>query len=203
MCPFFSPFVFLLLICGPIFLVCSAASWSAKFNPEALNNKFHMGFTESVQLTLEHLNYTQLIDNKAEIYVKSNDNKLATVYKQIDVKEISQSGNYDGTFDVHAEFMGTTHVFVEIQNKIDGTSEKSDTILPLIIIRQETVLNHIFTGSVATLVSILYINFGAALDLSVLKGILKRPIGPAIGFFGQFVVMPVVSQIIKFFFRSE
>lgn len=196
MCPFLSPFVFLLLICGPIFLLCSAANWSAKFTPDALNDKFHMGRSEFVDLKLEHLNYTQLIANKAEIYVKSNDVKLAYVDKQIDVQEISpQTGTYDGSFEVHAEFMGTTHIFVEIQNKIDGTAEKSSTILPLIIIREETVLNHIFTGSVATLVSILYINFGAALDLSVLKGIIKRPIGPAIGFFGQFIVMPVVSLI--------
>lgn len=194
MCPFLSPFVFLLLICGPIFLLCSAATWTAKFNPDKLDTKFHMGRSEFFDLKLENLNYLQLAESKAEIYVKSNDVKLAYVDKQIHLNEISpQTGNWNGSFEVHAEFMGTTHVFVEIQNKINGTSEKSDKILPLIIIREETVLNHIFTGSVATLVSTLYINFGAALDISVLKGIIKKPIGPAIGFFGQFIIMPVVS----------
>lgn len=195
MCPFFSPFVFLLLICGPIFQLCSAANWSAHFSPDKIVTKFHMGTSESVNLTIANLNYTQLIDSKAEIHVKSEDNHLASVDKQIRIEEISPSGRWDGQFEVHAEFIGTTNVLVEIQHKLSGTSEKSDTVLPLIIIREDTALNHIFTGSVATLVSILYINFGAALNWSALKGILKKPIGPAIGFFGQFLIMPVVSNI--------
>jgi sodium/bile acid cotransporter 3/5 len=43
----------------------------------------------------------------------------------------------------------------------------------------------IFGYSVAVLISLAYINMGCALDLEVLKNVIKRPIGPAIGFVSQ------------------
>lgn len=50
-----------------------------------------------------------------------------------------------------------------------------------------------FAGSVAILVSLIYVNFGAALDLKKLKEIIRRPIGPCIGLCGQFLAMPLLS----------
>jgi sodium/bile acid cotransporter 3/5 len=61
------------------------------------------------------------------------------------------------------------------------------------VIREKRVIDTVFTSSVATLVSIIYINFGCAFNWGELHKTLKRPIGPAIGFFGQFVVMPLLS----------
>lgn len=61
------------------------------------------------------------------------------------------------------------------------------------VIRKKRVIDTIFTSSVATLVSILYINFGCALKWGELFRNLKRPIGPGIGFVAQFVFMPLVS----------
>lgn len=66
------------------------------------------------------------------------------------------------------------------------------------MVRKKRVIDTVFTASVAMLVSILYINFGCAIDWSQFRNILKRPVGPAIGFFGQFVVMPVVRKHIFF-----
>lgn len=65
--------------------------------------------------------------------------------------------------------------------------------LPVTVIREERVIDKVFTASVAILVSILYINFGAALDLPTLKAIMVRPIGPIIGFLAQFLFMPLLS----------
>lgn len=59
--------------------------------------------------------------------------------------------------------------------------------------REERTIDTIFTISVAILVSILYINFGCAMDWNVCRDTLKRPIGPAIGFFCQFLIMPLVN----------
>lgn len=60
--------------------------------------------------------------------------------------------------------------------------------------REERTIDTIFTISVAILVSILYINFGCAMDWNVCRDTLKRPIGPAIGFFCQFLIMPLVNR---------
>jgi sodium/bile acid cotransporter 3/5 len=38
---------------------------------------------------------------------------------------------------------------------------------------------------VAALISLAYVNMGCALDLEVLKSVVRRPIGPAIGFVSQ------------------
>ena len=61
------------------------------------------------------------------------------------------------------------------------------------MIYYETV-NEIFTQTIAVIVAISYINMGATIDLSVIKQIAKRPIGPLIGILCQYVVMPLVSQ---------
>lgn len=43
------------------------------------------------------------------------------------------------------------------------------------------------------LVSVLFINFGAALDIDTVKGIFKKPIGPIICFSCQYIFMPLCS----------
>ena len=37
------------------------------------------------------------------------------------------------------------------------------------------------------------VNLGSQLDLEIIKEVLKKPIGPAVGFASQFIVMPMVS----------
>lgn len=88
--------------------------------------------------------------------------------------------------------------------------------MDITVIRKERVIDTVFTASVATLVytyflfliyelyflllfslffkvSIIYINFGCALNWATVKATLKKPIAPAIGFVGQFLFMPVVK----------
>ena len=78
-------------------------------------------------------------------------------------------------------------------------SEEGNDRLSVIVTRNKDVIDHIFIGSVALLVSILYINFGAALDLDIVKNILVRPIGLIIGFIGQFILMPLISYTLGHF----
>merc|ERR1719150_1621647 len=41
---------------------------------------------------------------------------------------------------------------------------------------------------------------GCALDLKVIKEVLKKPIGPAIGFVSQFIFMPLCSFLLGYIF---
>lgn len=68
--------------------------------------------------------------------------------------------------------------------------------LDIIIIRKPRVIDTIFTVSVVVLVSLVSINFGCTMDWSKPKEILKRPVGPVAGFCGQFIFMPLVSNMI-------
>lgn len=83
-----------------------------------------------------------------------------------------------------------TSVKFIVDNKGNRTELSS---MDVTVIREDRVIDKVFTASVATLVSILYINFGCAVDWTSFRSILKKPIGPCIGFFTQFGVMPTVS----------
>ena len=61
------------------------------------------------------------------------------------------------------------------------------------VVRSNRRLDKIFAYSVATLVSLTYVNMGCTLDLAVIRQSLLRPVGPAIGVITQYAVMPLVS----------
>lgn len=189
MCPLFSQYVLVVLFVGPIFLLCSG--FTATFEPSPLTIQMHK--SEMVNLTLDGLP-----DLPSGSYVRIGcwDEKVAETSKQIQPSEIN-AGRWVGSFEVHGVFLGSTSAFAElIRPNVD--SEIASNQLSLTVIRESRAIDHAFTGSVIVLVALLYINFGAALDLSKLKGIIKKPIGPAIGFCGQFLVMPLVSYWYSF-----
>lgn len=185
MCPLFSPYVLLVLFVGPIFLLCSA--FTATFEPTSLT--VHMKQTETANVTISGLPTT--LSTGSYVQITSNDHQLADVHKEIQPNEIT-NGRWSGSFDVTGVFLGQPSVFVELIQP-NTMPERAAEFLPLTIIRQDRAIDHAFTGSVIVLVALLYVNFGAALDVTKLKGIIKKPVGPVIGFCGQFIVMPLVS----------
>lgn len=66
--------------------------------------------------------------------------------------------------------------------------------LSVSVIRPPSVLVDVVTGVMAALVAFNYINMGVQLDLHCIGKVLKKPIGPVIGFVCQFLFMPVVSK---------
>lgn len=77
------------------------------------------------------------------------------------------------------------------------SGEKESRVSPplkVTVARKKRVIDQVFLTSVIILVSIIFINFGCALDWEFLRQSLKRPIGPGIGMFSQFIIMPLVSQ---------
>lgn len=72
-------------------------------------------------------------------------------------------------------------------------SEKSTEQLEVVILRPRRLIDTLFIASIITLVSILYINFGAAINLSTMSEIIKKPVGPLICGCCQFIFMPLIS----------
>lgn len=68
-------------------------------------------------------------------------------------------------------------------------------MLPVTVKREPATLDRIFTSSVIILVSIIFINFGCALDLASLKQAIMRPVGPVIGLVSHFVFLPLVIHV--------
>lgn len=167
----------------------TSSTWKATFTPT--NTTITMNEAEIIHLKLEGLN--DELNNDFEIQILSEDSGLARVNRTILGNEIDSSGDWEGNFTIEGVFLGNTNVYVQKKNSLNQTNVFENK-LPVTITREVRAIDHIFTGSIIVLVSILYINFGAALDLTKLKGILKKPIGPAIGFVGQFLFMPLVSH---------
>lgn len=162
-----------------------AVKWITEFQPQSLS--IHMNEWKTVNVTISNLSKADL--KGATIHIVSDSNIL-DVWKEIPVDSID-GDKWNGNFSVNAVFIGKANVFVEI----NGQREESKTKLPIVITRPERLIDTLFIISVAASVSILYINFGAALDLQKVKGVLLKPIGPTIAFFCHFIFLPLVSDL--------
>lgn len=137
--------------------------------------KLQMEQSESINLTISNLNQTELIESKAEIRVVS-DADILHVANNISLNDINND-KWTGVIKVDAIFIGKVNLFVEIiRDQDESKIEKSDG-LSVIIVRKDRIIDTVFIVSVASLVSILYINFGAALDLRKVKNSIRKPIG--------------------------
>lgn len=187
MCPIYN-IILTLIFLTTLITIGTSSTWIATFTPT--NTTITMNEAEVIHLKLEGLNDEQ--NKEFEIQILSEESNLARVNRTIFGIEIDSSGNWEGNFTIEGVFLGNTNIYVQRKNSLNQTVVFENK-LPVTITRQVRAIDHAFTGSIILLVSILYINFGAALDLTQLKGILRKPIGPAIGFVGQFLFMPLVS----------
>lgn len=110
------------------------------------------------------------------------------------------------SFVVKGIFLGYTKVTVNLtaatkgcrsedSKRLVGASETNTRSfnLSVSVIRPPSVLVNVVTGVMAALVAFNYINMGVQLDLHAIGKVLKKPIGPVIGFVCQFLFMPLAS----------
>lgn len=91
-----------------------------------------------------------------------------------------------------------------MEKRVNGIEvEQSNEALDVIVLRPERLLDTLFAVTVVLLLAILFINFGAAIDIGVMKQIYRRPIGPAIGTVCQLVFVPLISYGLGFLFFSD
>uniref|UniRef100_A0A1I8NEP0 Sodium Bile acid symporter family protein n=1 Tax=Musca domestica TaxID=7370 RepID=A0A1I8NEP0_MUSDO len=174
----------------------SMPQWHVKFNPS--NITAHMKTVVNIAVEIRNIAVTDLKDISFQFF--ADNERLAVVKKEISGSEIDvNSRSWSGYITVDLKLLGFTKIYVKMLNHKRNTAELSNESLPLTIVRKARLIDHIFTGSVALLVSLLYINFGAAMDLKVLRKLLIKPVGPLIGFVTQFILMPLSSYVIAVF----
>lgn len=155
--------------------------------------ELHMDEQAVVNVTISDLEGSA---NRTIRLISVSELEVLTVPKEIQIHSIGDK-KWHGSFVADAEFIGKASVHVEIDQVA-----QSDNEMFVIITRTRRVIDTVFIISVASLVSILYINFGAALDLKKVKGVLRRPIGPVIAFGCHFVLLPLVRILSYFPFHS-
>lgn len=131
------------------------------------------------------------IENGYWMIVESDDPTIANARKEIWLNS-GGFNEYTKSFNITGQFIGKTKVSVAIQKQPHSFPVASQSV-DVVVQREKRVIDVIFHVSVAVMVSLMYVNFGCALQWGELKDSLKRPIGPIIGFIGQFLCMPVIS----------
>lgn len=149
--------------------------------------ELHMSEAAVVNVTISNLDFNGSTNRTIQLVC---DSEVLDVPIEIPVHKIADK-IWRGSFIADATFIGKANVRVVIDQ--DAKNEQSDSSLPVIIVRAQRVIDTVFVVSVATLVSILYINFGAAMDLKKVRGVLRRPVGPIIAFGCHFLLLPLVS----------
>ncbi|KAK7070645.1 hypothetical protein SK128_006851 [Halocaridina rubra] len=102
---------------------------------------------------------------------------------------------YYGEVNVSALFVGLADLEIKLYDQDNITLVNGE--FPIAVILASQKLTTIFTYVIAVLVAILYFFMGATLDLEIVKGIVKKPIGPVLGAICQYGVMPAVSTSVR------
>lgn len=193
MCPFIY-FYHVILFLVSNALLASCVEWKAHFNPNAVTVK--TAAKEHIHLVLSGISDETIanLDNRDYVQLRSENDAVAAVKDQklTFMEQNRANRTFDAYFDVSGVFLGSTNIFVEIKNK-GNVSEKSEETLNVTVLRPHRVIDRVFVYSVVILVSILYINFGAAINVSTIGDILRKPVGPLICFVCQFLLMPLIA----------
>ncbi|XP_042900101.1 sodium-dependent organic anion transporter [Parasteatoda tepidariorum] len=163
-----------------------------------------MELTAAINVTFYPNPLKKLIESEEKqvyftVFEKSLNNPSEGIYKAVstnpDIATINNTvfdySSYNGSFFIQAVFLGKTSV--RVVKEVNGTTKEISPPLEIIVMRKVRAISKAFTISVATLVSLNYINMGCALDLSVVQSVLRKPIAPTIGFISQYAVMPLVA----------
>ncbi|XP_050310297.1 P3 protein-like [Anthonomus grandis grandis] len=138
----------------------------------------YMGHTREVPYVV--LNITE-----GECVLYTDDPHISELKHQVTIKDVGQTGNVT----LKGNFIGYT--FLSCKNPI--TQERNLQVeLQIKCLRKQRIVDRIFTGSTAALVALIYVNFGCAVQWGELRNLLKKPVGPLLGFCGQFVMMPLI-----------
>ncbi|RWS25211.1 sodium/bile acid cotransporter-like protein [Leptotrombidium deliense] len=107
---------------------------------------------------------------------------------------ISLKGLFPGFFELST--------FCELESQL-SMNLSTRSIFQGSVVRQVGMIDKVMQYVIRVMVFVMYANMGTQLDIAVVKETLKRPIGPAIGFFSQFIFMPLVSYVIGYLLLYE
>lgn len=190
-----------LCVASLIFLLNPNVSdaWNVTFSNSSL--RLTMDEVQQLNVKLSELDATTLVERKARLSLLQRKDLVTVANPDVELDDIVD-GVFEHTFNLTGVFLGVDTVYVSL-NSIDGYLEISNQSMTVTVLRQETTIDRVFTYSIIALVSILYINFGAALDMAKVKEILVRPIGPLIALVCKFLCMPLVISLFVFYSFSQ
>jgi len=224
MCPLYPFHIIILYFCLllPLLLAVvegaeSLAAWKVTFSASSIGKGNE---TEKLrELTTKNFEVicsdcVQDIDRNYKLWLKNEDPRIAVMQSgdflqdneglmEMDIS--NKERDWSISVNVTGTFLGFTSIKSTVEETMkDGSinAKHSDQPIQLTVTRSKAkkTASKIFGYSVAALISFAYINFGCALDLNVMKEVLRKPIGPAIGLISQFIFMPLCSFMLGYIF---
>ncbi|KAL7306882.1 hypothetical protein TKK_0001042 [Trichogramma kaykai] len=171
-----------------LLLLNSASGVTIQFNET--DKIIHMDEVSVIPFSISGLNNMDL--SKANLVSNSSLWNIVQVSSPEFDAKLLQNKVYNSSVNVTGIFLGKAKVLISFQY---GETQIEST-LNVVVIRKARTIDTIFTASVAILVSLLYVNFGCAMDWDVCKKTIKKPIGPLIGCVCQFLLMPMISYVL-------
>ncbi|RCN37384.1 sodium bile acid symporter family protein [Ancylostoma caninum] len=170
--------------------------------------------TIAVALKIRQSQFASLADQRYHLSVGSFHPEIAASPSHTEVSK--SSFQYDNSSDyytmntdviVHGGSLGKTGlrlrlVRAENWNEVDESwkvpenlDDSTSNVLDVWVkrSRESEKLTHAFVASVVILITFANVLMGCELDMDAVFNTIKRPVAPAIGFFAQFVIMPVLS----------
>ncbi|KAF2357666.1 Bile acid:sodium symporter/arsenical resistance protein Acr3 [Trinorchestia longiramus] len=137
--------------------------------------------------------WTTSIEGVASVRFNITDEKIVTVLDQSEVMIVSDDTNstVSGTFNVSADFLGSSTITLYLLDR-DGEVLASEDLQASVLLTYQNLVN-ILSTSLGILVGVVNVIIGATIDLELIKGIVKKPVGPLVGLFSQYLFMPVVA----------
>jgi len=223
-CPLYPLHIILLYLCLALpFLLAlvegadTLAGWNLTFSDTKIgvgNETEKLRELTDKQFDVICSNCEQSPGSKYKLSLHNEDPNIAFIYtgdSQQDsegLMELDLTGkarDWTLTVNVTGTFLGFTKVRAEVEETHpDDSVGVTHGVRPLQLVvtrsKAKKTASKIFGYSVAALISLAYINMGCALDFEVMKKVLKRPIGPLIGFISQFMFMPICSFVLGYIF---
>ena len=217
MCPLYPLHLVLLYLCLllPLVLVvveATPASWRLSFSQlgRSANQTSKLRELTSRTFNVSCTDCPQLPNSKYTLFLHNQEPGVAQLSQGGEVQgergllQLQLPPPTDWTIQVNVTgtFLGFSRVSAAVNKDANETVARTSEDLRLTVTRSKAkkTASKIFGYSVAVLISLAYINFGCALDLGVMKEVLRRPVGPAIGFVSQFIFMPVCSFLLGYVF---
>jgi len=217
MCPLYPLHLVLLYLCLllPLVLVvveATPSSWRLTFSQlgRSANQTSKLRELTSRTFNVSCLECPQLPNSNYTLFLHNREPRVAVLSKGVEVQgdqgllQLKLPPTTDWTIQVNVTgtFLGFSRVSAAVDKDANETVAITTEDLRLTVTRSKAkkTASKIFGYSVAVLISLAYINFGCALDLGVMKEVLRRPVGPAIGFVTQFIFMPVCSFLLGYVF---
>ncbi|XP_064088607.1 ileal sodium/bile acid cotransporter-like isoform X2 [Macrobrachium nipponense] len=127
----------------------------------------------------------------ASVNATVQDEMVLEITSVGDVIEDKENGTFYGQINFTALFIGYSNITVTLYDAKGYML--AEEMFPASVILSYQNLSDIFSQIIRILVAISYVNMGAAMDFSVVKDIIKRPVGPIIGMICQYLFMPLIS----------